>query len=294
MDFDNSWNALLRPGEATVYFDRWRNTPFQVAAIDYSKINAWWLAELCRLVYKQGADEPPASIGPPRQQVLNEVGLKEVQFFNSHGTQCYIVRTVEAAAVQYAALIFRGSTEGLDWLTNFTAIPVSEPGRGVVHLGFKNALDRVWTAMQPALDELDKLHCPVFYAGHSLGAALATLAAARRPPRALYTFGSPRVGDNAFKATLAGKQVYRVVNNLDLVTTLPPPVPFHHLSELHYITHVGAMLVDPSDGTVFLDRLKRDHRALFSGSLFKPNPDPIEPLADHAAVNYVAHLERLV
>jgi triacylglycerol lipase len=296
MDFDNSWDALLRPGEATVYFDRLRDAPFQVAATAYSKINAWWLAELCRLVYKQGADEGHVSIGPPRQQVLNEVGLEEVQFFNDHGTQCYIVKTAKPAAAQFAALIFRGSTEGLDWLTNFTAIPVSEPGRGFVHLGFRNALDRVWNAVQAVLDTLDKLACPIFYAGHSLGAALATLAASRRPPRALYTFGSPRVGNNDFKASLAGKQVYRVVNNLDLVTTAPPPVPFHHLKELHYITHAGDMLVDPSDGTVFLDRLKRDQRTLFSGSILrpKPNPSPLEALADHAPVNYVARLERLV
>jgi len=296
MDFDNSWEALLNPGEATVYFDRHQDAgfqPFQADATTYSKINAWWLAELCRLVYKQGPDEPRTSVGPPRAKVLNDVGLKEVRFFNNHGTQCNLVRTANPAAAQYAALIFRGSTEGLDWLTNFTAIPVHEPGRGFVHLGFRDALDRVWKDVQP---ELDKLDCPVFYAGHSLGAALATVAASRRPPRALYTFGSPRVGDNDFKATLKGKQVYRVVNNLDLVTTVPPPAPFHHLNELHYVTHAGAMLVNPSDATVLLDRLKRDQRTLISGSILRPqiNPDPIEPLADHAAVNYVAHLERLV
>ena len=293
MDFDNSWDALLRPGETTVYFDRLRDAPFEIDATAYSPINAWWLAELCRLVYKQGPDEPRTSAGPPRDEVLNGVGLQEVRFFNSGSTQCNLVRTARPAAAQYAALIFRGSSQGLDWLTNFTAIPVHEPGRGFVHLGFKEALDRVWKDVEA---ELDKLACPVFYAGHSLGAALATLAASRRPPRALYTIGSPRVGDNDFKATLRGQQVYRVVNNLDLVTPVPPPVPFHHLNELHYITHAGEMLVNPSDTTVLLDRLKRDHLTLIEGKILRPqiNPNPIEPLADHAPVNYVAHLERLV
>src|SRR5436305_9618384 len=103
MDFDNSWDALLRPGEATVYFDGPpRQQPFQVAATAYSKINAWWLAELCRLVYKQGADEAPVSKGPPRPQVLRDVGLEEVDFFNTEGTQCNIVKTANPAVEQFA------------------------------------------------------------------------------------------------------------------------------------------------------------------------------------------------
>jgi triacylglycerol lipase len=292
MDFDNSWDALLRPGEATVYFDGPpRHQPFQVGATAYSKINAWWLAELCRLVYKQAADEGHVSQGPPRQEVLHGVGLEEVEFFNTKGTQCYIVKTADSAVEPFAALVFRGSTELLDWLTNFTAIPVSWSGQGLVHLGFRNGLNQVWDAVNQALAPLT---CPIFYAGHSLGAALATLAAARKPPRALYTFGSPRVGDDDFKASLSGQKSYRVVNNRDVVTTVPPPLPFRHVPELHYITHEDDMLVDPSDETVALDRLKRDRLPIFSHDWHKLFTDAPEPFADHAPVNYVAHLERLV
>lgn len=292
MDFDNSWDALLRPGEATVYFDGPpRQQPFEVAATAYSKINAWWLAELCRLVYKQGADEAHVSKGPPRKDVLRDVGLEEVDFFNKKGTQCNIVKTANPAVEQFAALVFRGTTEPLDWVMDFRAIPVSWSGAGLVHEGFRDALNEVWDAVNQVLATLT---CPIFYTGHSLGAALATLAAARKPPRALYTFGSPRVGDDDFKASLSGKQVYRVVNNRDVVTTLPPPLPFRHVPELHYITHEGAMLVDPSDEAVALDRLKRDRLPIFSGDWHKLFTDAPEPFADHAPVNYVAHLERLV
>ena len=49
MNFDNSWNAVLKPGEATVFFDVLSGTKFEADATSYSKINAWWLAELCRL-----------------------------------------------------------------------------------------------------------------------------------------------------------------------------------------------------------------------------------------------------
>jgi hypothetical protein len=110
----------------------------------------------------------------------------------------------------------------------------------------------------------------------------------------LYTFGSPRVGDNDFGAGLSGVKNFRVVNNRDIVTTAPPPLPFHHVGELHYITHEGGMLVNPDDDTVARDRLKRD-RFSFSSidweHLFTTAP---EPFADHAPVNYVAHLERQV
>src|SRR2546423_12732340 len=122
MDLHNSWDALPRPGEATVYFDGPpRQQPFQVAATAYSKINAGCLAELSRLVYKQAADEGHVSKGPPRQQVLQEVGLEEVKFFNKKGTQCYIVKTTKAAKEPFAAVVFRGSTEPLDWVTSLTA-----------------------------------------------------------------------------------------------------------------------------------------------------------------------------
>ena len=32
MDFDNSWTALLKPGQATVYFDGLRDKPVQADA----------------------------------------------------------------------------------------------------------------------------------------------------------------------------------------------------------------------------------------------------------------------
>jgi hypothetical protein len=66
---------------------------------------------------------------------------------------------------------------------------------------------------------------PLFLTGHSMGGALAMLTGCRlartgRPPVAIYTFGTPRVGDRMF---CAGYRVptYRVVNRLDLVPEMP-------------------------------------------------------------------------
>jgi triacylglycerol lipase len=294
MEFDNSWDAVLKPGKATVYFDVLANTKFEADATSYSKTNAWWLAELCRLVYRQGVDEDKHAKGPTRKEVLARVKLDEVEFFNQDDSQAALVKTIDSSDVRFAALVLRGTDELMDWVTNLQAVPVAWSGQGRVHKGFSEALDKIWSKVVRALEKHVPADCPLFITGHSLGAALATLAASLRPPRALYTYGSPRVGDDDFAATLPSVPAYRVVNNRDVVTTLPPPLPFHHLGELHYITHDGGLLVNPDDDTVARDRLKRDRLPFFSGDWHKLFTGAPEPIADHAPVNYVAHLERQV
>ena len=82
--------------------------------------------------------------------------------------------------------------------------------------------------------------------GHSLGAALATLAASDVvstmgfPEAKVYTFASPRVGDKAFAAEynhmFMGRS-FRIANTCDLIVAMPFPVPF--LGFLGgYFTHV--------------------------------------------------------
>jgi hypothetical protein len=292
VDFDNSWDAVLKPGKATVYFDVLGGRKFKAGSTSYSKINSWWLAELCRLVYRRGVDEEGGATGPTRQEILAGVNLREADFFNVGNIEAALIKPAGTSSVQFAALILRGTDDPRDWLTDFEAIPQKWETGGFVHRGFKEAIDSVWAQITASLDLHVPADCPTFMAGHSLGAALATLAASRRPPRALYTFGSPRVGDNDFGKTLAGVPIFRVANNRDVVTTLPPPLTFHHVGELHYITHDGGMLVNPDDETVAMDRLKRDFAAVFPFDFKKLFTNAPEPIADHAPVNYVAHLER--
>jgi triacylglycerol lipase len=137
----------------------------------------------------------------------------------------------------------------------------------MVHEGFAGALDGVWKHIAPVLADLEG---PVFYAGHSLGAALATLAAVRRAPAAVYTFGSPRVGDARFAAAAATLPIYRVVDDADLVATVPPEqLGFSHAGELHRIV--------PKLGPFRLSLLVWLQRLI----------GPAKPLADHAPINYV-------
>jgi len=292
MNFDNSWEALLKPGLASKYFDVHRGEPFQATASTYSKINAWWLAELSRLIYKDDA------LGPrTRQECLTEVDLIEEHFFPSpkndwDDTQCAIVKQGDSHKQPFAVLVFRGSSSLKDWLTNLRAIPVAWKQGGQVYEGFMNALDSVWERIDKALDQF---HCPVFYTGHSLGGALATLAASRKPPLAVYTFGSPLVGDESFMKTLPQDRVFRVINNQDLVTRVPPPLlRFEptHVGELHYIAHDGQFLLNPTEDTIERDRSERDTMNPQNTNLLRHFVEPPEFLSDHTPVNYVAHLER--
>lgn len=293
MDFDNSWKALLKPGEATNFFDVNNPQGFQVAASEYSKINAWWLAELSRLIYKEEGDEAGnKSKGSSRNHILEKVNLREVRFFDNDGTQCALIESQDAAN-DFTILVFRGTNELKDWLANVCIVPAKWPKGGFVHTGFKNALEKIWGAVN---EHLSSINSPIFYTGHSLGSALATLAAAKRPPRAVYTFASPRVGNNEFVRTLTDIKIYRVVNNRDIVTTTPPsvwPFNYRHVGELHYIAHDARMMINPTEQTVTAARQKTE-RSLENAADYRRWFDPPEFLSDHAPVNYVAHLERQV
>jgi predicted lipase len=292
-NFDNSWQALLQPGEATHYFNIDYPT-IQIDAQKFSTINALWMAELSHLIYKRNADEDQNKVGKPtRNEMLQKVALHETRFFNAGPTQCAVVESQHDSSPPFAVLVFRGSIDFQDWLANLNAFPTAWPAGGSVHRGFKAALEEVWGEVEAYLATLT---VPVFYTGHSLGAALATLAAAKRPPQALYTFGAPLVGDANFASNFNKIKFYRIVNNSDLVTTVPPSLlsGFCHAGELQYITHNNRLLVNPTSAEMAAMVWESSNTSLPGSLDFRQWYYPPRFLADHAPVNYVAHLERLL
>ena len=278
MDFDNGWRALTRPGRARVYFDRFAGRPFEVEAAAYSPVNAWWLAEISRLVYREAG----------RDHHLRRVGLREAGFFSRGGTQGGVVTTVEGAAAPFTVLAFRGTDGVRDWFTDLDCLRFRWSMGGRVHRGFAKAVLRVWDEIETLLAPLD---APLFVTGHSLGAALATLAATLRPARAVYNFGSPLVGDEEFTERLGAVRLHRLVNNLDIVTTLPPGwIGLRHGGELDYIGDGSRVMSSPDPGAIAADR---EARRRANGAETRRRPlGPPQRACDHAPVNYVAHLER--
>ena len=293
MMFENSWAAVFRPGLETDYFDRHAQRPFEPSLTGFDSLSAWWLAELSRLIYRRESDEIGSRAnGPTRGDILEKVGLRETAFFNQGGSQGALVEPVAAGETSFAVVTFRGSDDMEAWFDfNFDLVPVDwEPG-GKVHQGFREALDAIWVPISNAIEALPD-GTPVIYTGHSLGGAVATLAASRRPPAVTYTFGSPRAGDAAFGSTVPVDSLFRIVNNRDVITELP--IGLGHVGQLHYITHNGQIRVNPDTGAIVLDRLKRDPSFELKRNLVDVITGPPQKLADHAPVNYVAHLERAV
>lgn len=119
-----------------------------------------------------------------------------------------------------------------------------EPNKGLEWLGF--------SGVSNALLNLYEQHNDIalYFTGHSLGGALATLAAYKSlvyeqsfHVTALYTFGSPRAVQQPLAQKINKKfkgRSHRIVNGIDVVPRLPPRIPvildFSHIDKLVYFS----------------------------------------------------------
>lgn len=172
-----------------------------------------------------------------------------------------------ATAGDLAVLAFRGTEQKLDdWLTDAKADQIADPVGivpGVLHRGFINAFNSIAASVGAEFDALKTRGATLHVTGHSLGAALATLASLHCEARAssaglvasVHTFGSPRVGDPVFAAAFARAlrgRAFRFVNHEDIVTRVPPPRLPLRGREWHY-SHVGEMTYIDADGRILGD-----------------------------------------
>ena len=111
MKENNSFDALMDPGEADDFFDTADLREFEPGAtMGYSRTNAVWLAEFSRLIYRREMDEMKTR--PPgfrtRDQFLRPHGWRQEpdDFFNIGDTQAGLFVN---AKLQCAALVFRGT-----------------------------------------------------------------------------------------------------------------------------------------------------------------------------------------
>jgi triacylglycerol lipase len=223
---------------------------------------AYWLAEFADHAYER---DPALLTGWLAQQ-----GFTLTKSFNDATTD---TQGFLATAGNLAVLAFRGTEKELkDWLTDAKAEQITDPNKiipGRLHQGFITAYNSVAADVASQVDAIKAAGGRVHLTGHSLGAALATLAALHleaRPTSAgsvatVHTFGSPRVGDPTFAASfersLRGR-VWRFVNNEDIVTRIPPPklhleiagkgldFDYEHVGEMKFIDAQGHIMGDVS------------------------------------------------
>jgi len=224
------------------------------------------------------------------RQEVNGWGLSKFKFFNVDNTQAFLAGDDETII-----LAFRGTEPKnlQDWMTDLDMDFEDGPG-GRVHGGFLGALNVVWKDIRDTLSEFQNNGQSLWVTGHSLGAALATLAVAKmgerdKPVHSLYTFGQPRVGDKTFARNFNldfQSITFRFVNNNDIVTRVPLRAQgFRHIGRILYIDVNGKVQDDINWWNRFLDRVKGRIE-----DLGKLGPDGIK---DHSMEEgYVPNLAR--
>ena len=179
---------------------------------------------------------------PDGTKFKTELGL-DAKLFSAGNTQAFVATNADHIVVAFRGTEAPTSIEGLkDWLLtdagNLLIQPQGDLGTDFAaagvgarwHHGFMQALSTIWepvfTTVQAERKRSDR---PLWVTGHSLGGALALLAAWRFkrkfvPVHQVYTFGAPMVG-NDITATAIDRElprkVFRYVNDQDPIPTLP-------------------------------------------------------------------------
>jgi triacylglycerol lipase len=198
-------------------------------ATEYSVQQAYWMAEAADLAYQS-----PETI----EETAREWGFDRVQHHETTFRPPFPLEDTQAFTAACDRMIvtgFRGTEPRKiqDWLSDSTTPPWPGPaGRGFVHYGFGEALQSIYPQVRDAITEFRDNDQTIWFTGHSLGGALAALAAMRlyfEEPSLLadgvYTFGQPRVCDRSLARAhdeVFGDRTHRFVNNNDIVAQVPP------------------------------------------------------------------------
>lgn len=172
------------------------------------------------------------SLAAPKEQRLAQLVVSESSIF---GLLCWNPET------ESAILAIRGTKTTTEWLADIDAVPVpwiTYPTAGLVHMGFQLVYEHICKSIHQLLGNYTAQAQEIWITGHSLGAALAILAAydvAKAFPAAkvpeLYTFAGPRTGDPTFAGNFNRliPQCARIVNFMDVVPQVPLPPLYEHV-----------------------------------------------------------------
>lgn len=279
---------LLQPESDANYqhFEDGEHNPFDHNAATFSRVNAWWLADAALLSYW---DADPAAA------IWKRAGL-QFEFVGVEGAQCHIGWNDALVIVAFRGTQADDATDLFD-IARFE-LEEWKFGGGSVHAGFLDAHSRIWTKVEQALRKLNPTRRTIWFTGHSLGGALATLSMDRFATAAgAYTIGSPRVGNPRFSSLFNQRhrgRCFRYINNRDVVTHLPPALSpsglYKHINEPRVIDADGTISeAGPSlFGTLSMPWTRRGTRKAFT----EARQTGVLPgwLVDHTPRRYAVHI----
>ncbi|MGI9601010.1 MAG: lipase family protein [Acidimicrobiales bacterium] len=219
------------------------------------------------------------------QPVFGDLGFSEIRYLERDGAQAY-----ELGNDEDVLIVCRG-TEPNEWndiRADANALTDLSETIGRVHRGFKREVDDIWPELEDTLSDEDR---NVWFAGHSLGGAMATILAGRcelsaiaAVPVEVITFGSPRVGTKRYVQHAKITHV-RWVNNNDIVTRVPPTwLRYRHTGTRMYLNRNGQL-------RQFTPQQRAKDR--WAGFVDGIKNRRFDHFSDHGIANYVDYLVAL-
>lgn len=220
------------------------------------------------------------------KKVAKRLGFSETVFHDNDGSQAYVFSNKNDIVIA-----FRG-TEPNEWndvKADLDATKALAETVGRVHRGFKKEVDDIWPQLEEMLVTNKKnLAKSLWFTGHSLGGAMASICAGRcllshidTSPIQVHTFGSPRVGTKRY-INHAKVDYYRWVNNNDIVTHTPPAwLGYRHSGQEMYLNAEG-----------MLKKLNKIQRGAdtWKGFVMGLKKREIDHFSDHLIDRYVEYI----
>jgi len=241
---------------------------------------SWFFAECSRLAYR---NELRA------RKEFRRIGFTTYNFYSVEGAQVHIAKNNDTIIIA-----FRGTEpkQFSDIKADLMAWKKRSRSVGQVHAGFKGEVDKLWADIRVSMGR--KAGRDIYVCGHSLGGAMATICASRLRSetrkgnvKALYTYGSPKVGGKLFVWGIDELEHYRHVNNNDMVTRVPLWIMgYRHHGYLTYINHYGNIRSMTSYQR-FKDKMRGRWAAIRKFQFF-------DGIRDHDINKYCKKLKKLV
>jgi len=226
--------------------------PLQLFEDAYGDIrNAQFLAVASDLAYY-----PQGQGGPAFKE---QFGLEAV-LFSVGNTQAYVATDANNIVVAFRGTESPTTIDGLkDWLVtnaaNFLILPEGRMGTDFAaagvgarfHQGFVNAITDIWDPVFAKVQaERTANDRPLWLTGHSLGGALALLAAwlfQRKfvPVHQIYTYGGPMIGNEQAAKAINLAYANKIFRYVDLIDPIPklPTVSLADSSFIHCECEIG-------------------------------------------------------